>query len=821
MQGEDLSVFCRIRGSRGERSLDEQDFPILIGGSHSAGIRIAGLREHEEAAYIVLSEGRCQVQPAEAGIPVWCNGERLRGPAFLRHGDRLQIGPSQILFMAEDDGIVFQITEPGDASKTIPPMASKHADSSVELEPVSFQPSHQQPKPKFPFRWLAWLVLIVIFSLLSASAWFVFTARQVVIRIEPEPDRIAISGGIITPRVGDYYLLRPGEYTLTAFKQCYEPLMEPIRVASERSQTLKLQMERLPGIVSLRAYQEKQPSVEIEGARIQIEGEEVGTTPVQQLEVRPGNRSVEIFAKNYQDLKTQMEVEGCGLHQTLQFALVPAWGDVTIGSVPDGATVSVDGKSVGETPLTFQLLPGTYNLEVKADRYKTWQTQLTVKPNEPQVLGNIRLLPADGVLALSSSPSGANVTVGDDYSGKTPLKIPLAPKVTHVVRISKAGYEKAMRKVRLSSAQVKKLTVDLVPIKGVVYLIVEPEDAELLVNGKSLGPLRSELRLTAVEQQLEIRKAGYKSFKTKITPRPGYPQEVRVALKKKVPEKAASPSLIETHNGYALRLIHPGPFTMGASRREQGRRANETLREVVLKRLFYMGVKEVTNKEFREFLAEHNSGWFKKLRLNGDEMPAVQVTWEQAALFCNWLSAKASLPPSYVKREGKWVGAQPMGRGYRLPTEAEWEYCARYEKDKASLKYPWGNSFPPKPKSGNFADVSAKGLLPNYLGGYNDGYPGPAPPGVFKPNSLGLYDLGGNVAEWCHDYYTIYAYSGQKVILDPLGPGGGKHRVVKGSSWKDSSITALRLAYRDYSSDKREDVGFRVCRYLTNATKKN
>ena len=161
-----------------------------------------------------------------------------------------------------------------------------------------------------------------------------------------------------------------------------------------------------------------------------------------------------------------------------------------------------------------------------------------------------------------------------------------------------------------------------------------------------------------------------------------------------------------------------------------------------------------------------------------------------------------------------------MGGGYRLPTEAEWEYCARHEKDKASLKYPWGNSFPPTPKSGNFADASAKGLLPNYLPNYNDGYPGPAPPGVFKPNTLGLYDLGGNVAEWCHDYYTIYAYSGQNIISDPLGPKQGKHRVVKGSSWKDSSISALRLAYRDYSSGKRPDVGFRVCRYLTNVTKK-
>jgi len=811
-----LKIFCKIRDSKGERSLDEHDFPILIGGSPSAGIRIAGLGEEEQAASIGLSQGRCQVQAAEMGIPVWHNGVRLKGAVFLSHGDRLQIGPSQVLFRVEDDGIVFQVTEPGHISKTIPPQPSGVSDSSIKIKPISFHPSHQQPKPKFPLRGLAWLILIIIFSTLSAAGWFVFTARQVVIHIEPEPDRISISGGIIAPRLRDYYLLRPGEYTLTALKKCYEPLSQSIKVAGERSQTLRLQMEKLPGVVSLHAYQQGRSSVEIEGARIQIDGEEVGTTPIQGLKVMSGRRNVEIFAKNYQDLKTHMDVEGCGMVQSLQFALLPAWGDVSIGSIPEGARVSVDGKPVGETPLTVQLLPGSYSLELSADRYKTWQTQLTVQSNEPQVLDNIKLLPADGILALSSSPPGANVTVGDGYVGRTPLKVPLVPQATHLVHISKAGYEKATRKVSVSSAQVKELTVELVPIKGVVYLMVEPKDAKLFVNGESWGPIRPEFRLIAVEHQLEIRKEGYEPFITKITPRPGFPQEVRVALKKEVPEKVAPPSQIKAHNGYALGLIRPGPFTMGASRREQGRRSNETLRKVELKRPFYMGVREVTNKEFREFLAKHNSGWFKDQDLNRDALPVVQVTWEQAALFCNWLSEKASLPPSYVKRDGKWVAAETMGAGYRLPTEAEWEYCARYGKDEASLKYPWGNRFPPTGKAGNFADVSAKDLLPNYLPDYNDGYPGPAPPGIFKPNSLGLYDLGGNVSEWCHDYYTIYTYSSQKVILDPLGPEQGTHRVVKGASWKDSSISSLRLAYRDYSNDKREDVGFRVCRYLTN-----
>jgi formylglycine-generating enzyme required for sulfatase activity len=100
---------------------------------------------------------------------------------------------------------------------------------------------------------------------------------------------------------------------------------------------------------------------------------------------------------------------------------------------------------------------------------------------------------------------------------------------------------------------------------------------------------------------------------------------------------------------------------------------------------------------------------------------------------------------------------------------------------------------------------------------YDDGYPATSPPGKFTPNALGLYDMGGNVAEWSHDYYSIYQYSARKQYLDPLGPAQGNHHVVRGSSWKHASISTLRLSYRDYSNKKRPDLGFRVCRYLNEA----
>jgi formylglycine-generating enzyme required for sulfatase activity len=213
-------------------------------------------------------------------------------------------------------------------------------------------------------------------------------------------------------------------------------------------------------------------------------------------------------------------------------------------------------------------------------------------------------------------------------------------------------------------------------------------------------------------------------------------------------------------------------------------------------------------------MARHHSGTFKSKHLNRDDQPVVRITWEQAALFCNWLSAKESLLPAYIKKGEKLIAVEPLNTGYRLPTEAEWEYCARFTHTQISLKYPWGQQFPPKQLSGNYSDQSAKDLLPNVLKGYNDQYATTAPPAKFKSNGLGLYDMGGNVAEWCHDYYSIYSYAPEKMYVDPAGPVNGKHHVIRGSGWKHGSIGTLRLAYRSYGDDPREDVGFRVCRYL-------
>jgi formylglycine-generating enzyme required for sulfatase activity len=228
-----------------------------------------------------------------------------------------------------------------------------------------------------------------------------------------------------------------------------------------------------------------------------------------------------------------------------------------------------------------------------------------------------------------------------------------------------------------------------------------------------------------------------------------------------------------------------------------------------------LGTREVTNAEFREFRPDHDSGDFEGRSLNGDDQPVVNVSWEDAAGYLNWLSIKDGLQPVYEEGPTGLAPVRPLRNGYRLPTDAEWEWAARFAGRDRGLMYPWGDTLPPPDRSGNYADVSAAQVLSTRtLVTYDDGHAVSAPVGSYDPTPHGIYDLGGNVAEWVQDFYSPDVLEATQRVDDPLGPEIGQLHVVRGASWRTSLAVDLRLAARGSGVEGREDLGFRIARNL-------
>jgi formylglycine-generating enzyme required for sulfatase activity len=304
------------------------------------------------------------------------------------------------------------------------------------------------------------------------------------------------------------------------------------------------------------------------------------------------------------------------------------------------------------------------------------------------------------------------------------------------------------------------------------------------------------------------------------------------------PKKPDTTKQITNSIGMKLTLIPSGEFMMGSNECAEQTKTffNKTYDEdlqtadrfkdehpwhlVQILQPFYLGTYHVTRGQFRQFVADTHfktdaekddnpgaDGWNpdkKKFDFNvkyswrdagflqTDEHPVVNVSWNDAVAFCQWLSKKGS-------------------KTYRLPTEAEWEYACRAG---TTTHYYSGDDPETLAKVANVRDATYKAKFPYATSTIkaSDGYVFTSPVGSFQPNAFGLHDMLGNVRQWCSDWYESGYYATSSVD-DPAGPDSGDLRVLRGGSWYFwPSLTRSATRYGLAPTVRNGDTGFRVAR---------
>ncbi len=232
--------------------------------------------------------------------------------------------------------------------------------------------------------------------------------------------------------------------------------------------------------------------------------------------------------------------------------------------------------------------------------------------------------------------------------------------------------------------------------------------------------------------------------------------------------------------------IPSGSFTMGSPASEPGHGADERQHSVQLSRPFDLGRAPVTQAQYRFETAGARPSLYP-----GEDRPVEQVTWFEAIACCNALSLRSKLPPAYTVR-GREVSWDRESPGFRLPTEAEWEYATR---------------------AGQPTLFSGADELDAVAWWRRDGNAGTAPVCRKAPNAWGLHDMTGNVWEWCWDVFASYP---DGPVTDPVGPAAGAFRVNRGGSWGEAEPRLLRVAARDGNGPdaRQSNLGFRIARTL-------
>ncbi|MEW5676118.1 SUMF1/EgtB/PvdO family nonheme iron enzyme [Flavobacterium enshiense] len=246
-------------------------------------------------------------------------------------------------------------------------------------------------------------------------------------------------------------------------------------------------------------------------------------------------------------------------------------------------------------------------------------------------------------------------------------------------------------------------------------------------------------------------------------------------------------------------MVEGGTFKMSPKENAVDVKSKKKIAYDIAVSSFEMSKFEVTVADWRAYVTENKLNMPAKPSWGwNDEYPITNITWSDAVKFCNWLSKTNGLKPAYTKSGGKYV-CDFNANGYRLPTDAEWEYAAKGGNKSKNFKYSGSDDIE---MIAWYSENSRKS---------------PQKIGTKLANELGLYDMSGNAWEWCYDYYSPIFHKVEK-RQNPTGPDRGEKRCIRGGSWDSSKLEYLKPTTNQLNwnpNTTNEFFGFRVVRTVS------
>ncbi|HOD27131.1 MAG TPA: SUMF1/EgtB/PvdO family nonheme iron enzyme [Bacteroidales bacterium] len=456
--------------------------------------------------------------------------------------------------------------------------------------------------------------------------------------------------------------------------------------------------------------------------------------------------------------------------EELNIRLEPAHGYLRVESKPEqGAKVLVDGQlQTNLTPMTTgPLSSGEHSIQVMKEMFTPFTQKVMVSDGQTNTL-NVELKPSFAEVSIKTI-SQASLFANGNQVGTGSWKGRLNPGV-YSLEAKLDKHHPAKQDVELKAGDVIEIELELQAMLGNLDIMTTPAGASIVLNGKQYGTSPQTIKnLLIGDYSISLTKDGYTTINKKVSVSEGQ----SILINEKLTEKAVTTTETKTTTGRTSAIepemvfVKGGTFRMGATS-EQGYNVynDEKPAHSVTLSDYYIGKYEVTQAQWEAVMGNNPSN-FKR----DPNRPVEQVSWNDVQEYITKLN-------------------QLTGKTYRLPTEAEWEYAARGGSSSRGYKYSGSNTL---------SDVAW------YDDNSNDET---HPVGTKNPNELGIYDMSGNVYEWCSDWYGAYSSNSQ---TNPQGPSEGSGRVGRGGGWDGGAgLCRVSIRYGERADDRSSVLGFRL-----------